>query len=135
MTERTQNADFRRKAQIFADPTFLLEIPALGGRRKPQKTADSRRKPKIFAENRRKPQIGLRHLRSVTFSSALFFLSGWGRGRWSPRRQEGAGVVFLIENPSGRGWFSAESVQVAGRVSAATFWGGGWAKFVNWARS
>ena len=53
MTERTQNADFRRKPQIFADSPFLLEIPAFGGRRKPQKTADFRRKPKIFAE---KPQ-------------------------------------------------------------------------------
>ena len=39
-------------------------------RRFSQKTADFRRKPKIFAENRRKPQIGLRHLRSVTLSSA-----------------------------------------------------------------
>ena len=36
-----------------------------------QETADLPRKPEIFAENRRKPQIGLRHLRSVTFSSAL----------------------------------------------------------------
>ena len=71
MTERAQNADFRRKPQIFADSPLLLEIQAFGGRRKPQKTADLRRKPKIFAENRRKPQIGLRHLRCVTFSSAL----------------------------------------------------------------
>ena len=71
MTERAQNADFRRKPQIFADSALLLEIPAFGGRRKPQKTADFRRKPKIFAENRRKPQIGLRHLRCVTFSSSL----------------------------------------------------------------
>ena len=71
MTERTQNADFRRKPQIFADSPLLLEIPAFGGHGKPQKTADFRRKPKIFVENRRKPQIGLRHLRSVTFSSAL----------------------------------------------------------------
>ena len=71
MTESAQNADFRRKPQIFADSPLLLEIPAFGGRRKPQKTADSRRKPKILAEKRRKPQIGLRHLRSVTFSSAL----------------------------------------------------------------
>ena len=71
MTETAQNADFRRKPLIFADSPLLLEIPALGGRRKPQKTADFRRKPKIFAENRRKPQIGLRHLRCVTFSSAL----------------------------------------------------------------
>ena len=71
MTERTQNADFRRKPQIFAGSPILLEIQAFGGRRKPQKTADFHRKPKIFAENRRKPQIGLRHLRCVTFSSAL----------------------------------------------------------------
>ena len=69
MTESTKNADFRRKPQIFADSPILLEIPAFGGRRKPQKTADFRRKPKIFAENRRKPQIGFRHLRCVTFSS------------------------------------------------------------------
>ena len=71
MTESTKNADFRRKPQIFADSPLRLEIPAFGGRRKPQKIADFRRKPQIFAQNRRKPQIGLRHLRSVTFSSAL----------------------------------------------------------------
>ena len=71
MTESTKNADFRRKPQIFADSPLLLEIPAFGGRRKPQKTADFRRKPQIFAGNRRKPQIGHRHLRCVTFSSAL----------------------------------------------------------------
>ena len=70
-TERAQNADFRRKPPIFADSPLLLEIQAFGGHRKPQKTADFCRKPKIFAENRRKPQIGLRHLRCVTFSSAL----------------------------------------------------------------
>ena len=71
MTEKDQNADFRREPQIFADSPLLLEIPSFGGRRKPQKTADVRRKPKIFAEKRRrKPQIGLRHLRCVTFSSA-----------------------------------------------------------------
>ena len=61
MTEKAQTADFRRKPQIFADSPLLLEIQAFGGRRKPQKTADFRRKP----------QIGLRHLRCVTFSSAL----------------------------------------------------------------
>ena len=71
MTERAQNADFRRKPQIFADSPLLLEIPAFGGRRKPLKTAGFCRKPQIFAENRRKPQIGLCHLRCVTFSSAL----------------------------------------------------------------
>ena len=77
MTEDAQNADFRRKPQIFADSPLLLEIPAFGGRRKPQKTADFRRKPKIFAENRRKPQIGLRHLRCVTFSLVLSFVVGY----------------------------------------------------------
>ena len=46
MTERAQNADSRRKPQIFADSPLLLEIPAFGGRRKPQII---RRKPKIFA--------------------------------------------------------------------------------------
>ena len=78
MTERAQNADFRRKPQIFADSPLLLEIQAFGGRREPQKTADFRRKPQIFAENRRLPQIGLRHLRCVTFSSAQIFNFRWG---------------------------------------------------------
>ena len=68
--------DLRRKPQIFEDSPLLLEIQAFGGRRKPQKTADFRRKPKIFAENRRFSQIGLRHLRCVTFSSALLEVSG-----------------------------------------------------------
>ena len=63
------------KTQIFAENRrfsqihpFSWKFQHLGGRRKPQKTADFRRKPKIFAENRRKPQFGLRHLRCVTFS-------------------------------------------------------------------
>ena len=94
MTERAQNADFRRKPQIFADSPLLLEIPAFGGRRKPQKTADFRRKPKIFAENRRKPQIGLRHLRCVTFSSALisanFSLNFW------PVRKDSLEALFSL---------------------------------------
>ena len=66
MTESTQNADFRRKPQIFADSPLLLEIPAFGGRRKPQKTADSRKEPKIFAEN-------LRESFEVTFNVAGYF--------------------------------------------------------------
>ena len=64
MTEKAQKADFRRNPPIFTDSPLLLEIQAFGGRRKPQKTADSRRKP----------QIGLRHLRCVTFSSALVMI-------------------------------------------------------------
>ena len=72
VTERTPKTQiFAENRQIFADSPLLLEIQALGGHRKPQKTEDFRRKPKIVAENRRKPQIGLRHLRCVTFSSAL----------------------------------------------------------------
>ena len=35
----------------------------------------NRRKPQIIAENRRLSQIGVRHLRSVTFSSALVAMS------------------------------------------------------------
>ena len=52
---------FSQKTAEFHRFTLLLEIQAFGGRRRLQKTADFRRKP----------QIGLRHLRSVTFSSAL----------------------------------------------------------------
>ena len=45
VTERVQNADFRRKLQIFAVLPLLLEIQAFGGRRKPasQKSAGNRR--------------------------------------------------------------------------------------------
>ena len=64
MTERAQNEDFRRKPEIFADSPLLLEIQALGGRRKPQETADFRRKPKIFAEK------GNRRLGSVTLGAS-----------------------------------------------------------------
>ena len=59
MTDSAQNADVRRKPQIFADSPLLLEIQAFGGRRKPQKTADIRRKPKIFAGNRRLGSVTL----------------------------------------------------------------------------
>ena len=60
--ERAQNADFRRKPQIFTDSPLLLEIQALGGRRKPQ----------IFAENRRFSQktAGNRRLGSVTLGAS-----------------------------------------------------------------
>ena len=61
MTEKAQNADFRRKTPCPGNSSIW----------RAQETADFRRKPKIFAENRRKPQIGLRHLRCITFSSAL----------------------------------------------------------------
>ena len=50
MTERAQNADFRRKPQIFADSPLLLEIQAFGGRRFSQKTEDFRRKPQETAD-------------------------------------------------------------------------------------
>ena len=62
VTERAQNADFRRKPQIFADSPLLLEIPAFGGRRKPQ----------IFAGNRRFSQktAGNRRLGSVTLGAS-----------------------------------------------------------------
>ena len=61
VSEKAQNADFRRKPQIFADSPLLLENQAFGlqGRRRPQKTADFRRKPKIFAGNRRLGSVTL----------------------------------------------------------------------------
>ena len=61
-------AENRRFSQIHPFSWKFKHLEGAGNRRKPQIFA---RKPKIFAENRRKPQIGLRHLRSVTFSSAL----------------------------------------------------------------
>ena len=64
------------KTQIFAENRRFSQICPFSWKFQhlegaPQETADFRRKPKIFAESRRKPQIGFRHLRSVTFSSAL----------------------------------------------------------------
>ena len=50
MTEKAQNADFRRKTADFRRFTLLLEIQAFGGRRKPQKTEDFRRKPQKTAD-------------------------------------------------------------------------------------
>ena len=99
VTERAQNADFRRKPPIFADSALLMEIQAFGGRRKLQKTADLHRKPKIFAENRRKAHTGLRHLGSVTFSSALVRAAGV---------QNGFGVDF----PQGK----AKGQQLKGKI-------------------
>ena len=57
--------------QSLADSPFLLEIPISAGGRKPQKTADFRRKPMISQKTAGNRTLGLRHLRSVTFSSAL----------------------------------------------------------------
>ena len=62
MTERAQNADFRRKPQIFVD--------SFGQRRFSQKTGFSQ-KTEDFCRTPQETQIGLRHFRSVTFSSAL----------------------------------------------------------------
>ena len=61
MTETAQNADFRRKPLILADSPLLLEIPwyALGGRRKPQKTAENRRFSQKTAGNRRLGSVTL----------------------------------------------------------------------------
>ena len=52
VTENPQNADFRRKPQIFADSPLLLEIQAFGGRRKPQISAENRRFSGETAGNR-----------------------------------------------------------------------------------
>ena len=58
----------RNVHQVF----FFLEIQALGGCRKLQKTADLAENRRFFAESHRKLQIGVHHLRSVTLrSSAL----------------------------------------------------------------
>ena len=65
MTESAQNADFRR----------FTPSPGNSSIWRAQETAEDRRfsqETVIFAENRRKLQIGIRHLRSVTFSSALW---------------------------------------------------------------
>ena len=48
VTDRTPDAIFRRRPQIFADSPLLLEIEAFEGCRKPQKAADFRRKLYVY---------------------------------------------------------------------------------------
>ena len=59
MTQRAQNADFRRKPQIFADSPLLLEIQAFGGCRKPQILAENRRFSQKTAGNCRLGSVTL----------------------------------------------------------------------------
>ena len=65
------------KTQIFAENRRFWQIHPFSWNFQHLEGAGNRRKPQIFAgtedfrRNRRKPQIGLRHLRCVTFSSAL----------------------------------------------------------------
>ena len=77
VTERAQNADFRSKA---ADFRRFSPSPGNSSIWRAQKTLIFAKKPEMSAENRRKKlKIGLRHLRSVTFSAALFRNSGTPR--------------------------------------------------------
>ena len=66
MKERAQNADFHRKPRIFADSTLLLEVHAIGGRRKLQ----------IFTENFRRKLQETSDWGSVTLIRHLQLLSG-----------------------------------------------------------
>ena len=60
------------KTQIFAENRRFSQIHPFSWKFKQFRGAGFLQKTEeIFAENRRKPQIGLRHLRCVTFSSAL----------------------------------------------------------------
>ena len=59
------------KKQIFAANRSFSQIHPFSWKLKHLEGADFRRKPQLFADNQRFSQIGLRHLRSVTFSSAL----------------------------------------------------------------
>ena len=102
MTKRERESPKRRFSQKTADfrgfTPEILEIPAFGGRRKPQKTGAFRREPKLFAESRRKPPIGLRHLRCVTFSSSYFFrLQPDGRNARGETRLRGPEVSGPLE--------------------------------------
>ena len=75
MTEKNPK---RRFSQKTADFRRFTPSPGSSSMRRAPKTAENRRfsqKPADFAENRRKLQIGLRHLRSVAFSSALHYMT------------------------------------------------------------
>ena len=115
--------------QIFTKNRRFSPFPGNSSIWRAQETAENRRfsqkteLQKIFAENRRKPQIGLRHLRSVTFSSALrtafdgtsdekslWFLcvhcveGAFGASsRGTPKMKNGAPQDDL-KNGRGRGW-------------------------------
>ena len=84
MTEKAQNADFRRKAHIFADSPFSWKFKRSEGA---ENRRFSHRKPQIFAEE--KPQETAdwapSPYKSVTFCSALKILPGSKRSKKSLR--------------------------------------------------
>ena len=59
MTDRAQNANFRRNHRFLQIHPFSWKF---------RHSAGNRRKPLIFEENRRKPPIGVCHVGSVTLS-------------------------------------------------------------------
>ena len=95
------------KTQIFAENRRFSQIHPFSWKFKHLEGAGNRRKPQIFSENRRfsqktrrKPQIGLRHLRSVTFSSALV----WGQSQrlllWFACPMHGFSGSFALDSAS-----------------------------------
>ena len=74
MTEREREREREPKTQTFAETRRFSQIHPFSWKFKHLEGTGNHRKPQIFAENRRKPQIGFRHLRCVTFSSALVFV-------------------------------------------------------------
>ena len=95
-----KTADFRR----------LSPSPGNTSIWRAQETADFRRKAQIFAENRMKPQIGLRHLRCVTFGSALNLNQVCGGGsEWV--RARGVDPAGMALELLGKSWpLGAEEV-------------------------
>ena len=102
------------KTQIFAENRRFSQIHPFFWECQHVEGAGNRWKPQIFAGSRRKPQIGLRHLRSVTFSSALkklfFFTARLCRGSHAnnvimrARKRSGEGVVRRNGCPKGCFW-------------------------------
>ena len=92
VTERAQNADFRRKPQIFADSPLLLEIQAFGGRRKPQIVAGNRRFSQKTAGNRRLGSVTL-GVSPFSISSALGLA---GRGLALEQKMVPRNYVILL---------------------------------------
>ena len=90
-----KTADFRRFTLSLGNSSVWRAQETAEDRRFSQETED-------FEENRRKPQIGLRHLRCVTFSSALTIaqslrlktLKKQGRSSWQPALSGNYCVAF-----------------------------------------
>ena len=77
-----------------------------------------------LADHRRLEIPDLLSILCGRFGYFLFF-SAWGRGRGSPRRQEGGGIGFLLKIPGGGGVVQEGEGPTSWESGIGEFGGGG----------